>query len=60
MKKNANWWFVMRKSKPQKLLRIMKLIFLMCVWHRDLCFGQIFGSTADYDAIGRDRIKGGV
>lgn len=31
MKKNANWWFVMRKSKPQKLLRIMKLIFLMCV-----------------------------
>ena len=31
MKKNANWWFVMRKNKPQKLLRIMKLIFLMCV-----------------------------
>ena len=30
MKKNANWWFVMRKNKPQKLLRIMKLIFLMC------------------------------
>ena len=31
MKKNANWWFVMRKNKPQKLLRIMNLIFLMCV-----------------------------
>ena len=31
MKKNAIWWFVMRKNKPQKLLRIMKLIFLMCV-----------------------------
>ena len=31
MKKNANWRFVMRKNKPQKLLRIMKLIFLMCV-----------------------------
>lgn len=31
MKKNANWWLVMRKNKPQKLLRIMKLIFLMCV-----------------------------
>ena len=31
MKKNANWWFVMQKNKPQKLLRIMKLIFLMCV-----------------------------
>ena len=31
MKKNANWWFVMRKNKPQKLLRIMKLIFLRCV-----------------------------
>ena len=31
MKKNANWRFVMRKKKPQKLLRIMKLIFLMCV-----------------------------
>ena len=31
MKKNANWWCVMRKNKPQKLLRIMKLIFLMCV-----------------------------
>ena len=31
MKKSANWWLVMRKNKPQKLFRIMKLIFFMCV-----------------------------
>ena len=60
MKKNANWRFVMRKNKPQKLLRIMKLIFLMCVCIVTSVSAKVLGPTADYNAIGRDRIKGGV
>lgn len=60
MKKNANWWFVMRKNKPQKLLRIMKLIFLMCVCIATSVSARSLAQQRDYDAIGRDRIKGGV
>jgi hypothetical protein len=48
------------KKQAAKITSDYEIDFFDVCVHRDLCFGQIFGSTADYDAIGRDRIKGGV
>ena len=48
------------KKQAAKITSDYEIDFFDVCLYCNICFGEVLGPTADYDAIGRDRIKGGV